>query len=373
MWTKIETWCNQESNQCLSIDLLDSLSNGKTFQNGRFHGYENDWKNGTDAFRAIFAFYDGQKHTNLNSLMCGMFGGYMAYDVISCLRLCTTEFSMKSIGRYKCIAMNGFNEVIRARTCYYYLDCSDGNIIMSDYSPDREHRIESAVTMGITTSSVTNDTFDAGLVWMEELARKLENEEMEIGELSMGDMEMRHKMLFVYPTEKCTKVDSNDPSLPLVSRTITRGIEIVASSHYDPCLPNYVSYSIRMRLLPVNEEGYMSPSERGFDTCQLMTRHWVLRNGNTNQDEVVDGDGVIGLYPLLMDNGFRGDHGQSVNQVTTGRLVSSSRERWFRYQSLSSTDCTSFRGRIRFVPGSLREPAGEPFYADVGIFALVGP
>ena len=302
-----------------------------------------------------------------------MFGGYMAYDFISCLRLCTTEFSTNTVGRYKCIAMNGLNEVTRSRPCHFYLDCSNGNIIMSDYSPDREDLIESAVALGTTTSSITNNTFDAGLVWMEELSRKLEYEEMDIGELSVGGFSFRPRILYVYPTEKCMNVDTNDPSLPIVSRTVTRGIEIVASSHYDPFLSNYVSYSIRMRLVPANEQGYMSPSERGFGTCQLMTRHWVLSNRNTNQDEVVDGDGVIGLYPLLMDNGFRDDEGQSVNRVRAGELVLSEREKWFRYQSLSSTDCTSFRGRIRFMPGSLREPTGEPFYADVGVFALVGP
>lgn len=35
------------------------------------------------------------------------------------------------------------------------------------------------------------------------------------------------------------------------------------------------AYSIRMRLLSPEEEGYKLASERGFETCQLTDRHWV--------------------------------------------------------------------------------------------------
>ncbi len=368
---------------------MNSLLNGNSFTNGRFVEYypnqpiqSNDpyfneipaigelHGKGTDAFRAIFAFYDGQftnkfPEANESDYFCsGLFGGYVAYQFISCMRMTSSSFCGRRSTRFKCIAMNSFNGVAFTRPSFVYLDCRDGNMFTSDFGPDEERSLLRAQPVSIVGR---NDTCDFGLIWMEELARKLDNNELEVG--SIGPDGEYCKMIVVYPTEKCQEVCNNN--IPRVARTVTKGIEIVASSHFDPFIVDYVSYSIRMRLLTSGEEGYMSPSERGFETCQLITRHWLLTNGSSGQDEIVNGEGVIGLYPLLMEGGYRNDQGRDASTVQKGSVVTS--EKMFRYQSLSSTDFVSFRGQIRFMPGSIKEPTGDPFYVDVGRFALVGP
>ena len=50
---------------------------------------------------------------------------------------------------------------------------------------------------------------------------------------------------------------------------------------------------------------YSPPSERGFETAQLRSRHWrIQRRGET---DAVHGDGVVGKFPLLREGGWRDD------------------------------------------------------------------
>ena len=57
------------------------------------------------------------------------------------------------------------------------------------------------------------------------------------------------------------------------SRAVTRGVEVVTSAVFVPEMEVFV-YSIQIRLLTSEDgEGYLSPEVRGFDTCQLLSRH----------------------------------------------------------------------------------------------------
>ena len=62
-------------------------------------------------------------------------------------------------------------------------------------------------------------------------------------------------------------------------------------------------YSIRMRLLtPDNGDNYMSPEQRGFNTCQLVSHHWRMSKLAANGQPVIDkvhGEGVIGYFSIL--------------------------------------------------------------------------
>ena len=51
-----------------------------------------------------------------------------------------------------------------------------------------------------------------------------------------------------------------------VTRAVTRGIEVKATSVYMPEHRQAWSYSIQVRLLQPGEEGYLTPEERGFET-----------------------------------------------------------------------------------------------------------
>jgi F-box protein 3 len=153
---------------------------------------------------------------------------------------------------------------------------------------------------------------------------------------------------------------------PKQSVATTRGIRVTASAIYAPELGMFV-YSIRLRLLSADEEGGLSPAERGFETAQLRSRHWIL--GQTSgPPETVNGAGVVGRYPLLFEGGWREDRQTDASgTVRPGHECDGT----FIYQSMSGRGPTcSFEGELEFVPGSLRKPAGEPFRVTVGRFPL---
>ena len=146
---------------------------------------------------------------------------------------------------------------------------------------------------------------------------------------------------------------------------VTRGVEVASSAVFAPeqgcCI-----YSIRIRLLPAAEGG-LSPQERGFETCQLHSRHWLLMD-DQGQGEQVHGDGVVGCYPLLRDGGYRDDRqSQYSSAVRRGEEC----EGTFIYQSMSGRGgMRSFGGELSFAPGSLAEPTGAEFNVTVARFPL---
>ena len=252
------------------------------------------------------------------------------------------------------------NAIGRGR--FMHINCLDGQVYLSATTTPSED-------IPVSKSS-KNDEYDAGLVWMETLAEKLEREEIEIGicNPTKSDNSL-FKILLHYPTLKCKRqLGSGSNTLPIVSHAITKGIEVIASSHCDPVMNGIISYSIRLRILTEGEEGYMTELERGYKSCQLMSRHWVILYGETGEEDTVVGDGVIGLYPVLYENLHRVDFTDSFNNLSKGRFI---REGTFRYQSNVSSSCTSLRGRIRFMPGSMDCPTGSPFFVDLAPFALV--
>jgi ApaG protein len=76
-----------------------------------------------------------------------------------------------------------------------------------------------------------------------------------------------------------------------MSNTLTRGVRIIVKPRYvpeqsEPAESQYLfAYHITIR----NE---------GDQTVQLMTRHWVITNGEGKVDEV-HGPGVVGYQPVL--------------------------------------------------------------------------
>ncbi len=76
-----------------------------------------------------------------------------------------------------------------------------------------------------------------------------------------------------------------------MSDTVTRGIRITVRPQYipersDPDLPQYVfAYHITIR-------------NQSDDTVQLLSRHWVITDGEGHVEEV-RGAGVVGYQPVL--------------------------------------------------------------------------
>jgi F-box protein 3 len=156
-------------------------------------------------------------------------------------------------------------------------------------------------------------------------------------------------------------------SAPAFTTTVTRGVRAVAVSVYAPEMGSFI-YSVRLRLLRPDEPGCLTEQDRGFSTCQLSTRHWILRQAN-GSNESVDGSGVVGKYPLLREGGSYRDDAQDrrcrlnsgvpPEMVAPGPGVDADE---FIYQSMTGRgETVAFGGALRFVPGSLRAPTGDAF------------
>ena len=131
-------------------------------------------------------------------------------------------------------------------------------------------------------------------------------------------------------------------------------------------------YSIRMRLLtPDDGDEYMTPEARGYDTCQLVSRHWRItklqEDGGSPVIEDVRGGGVIGYFPILCDGSYVRIFG-NMQYIARARGA-------FSYQSCTEADCPgSIEGSLQFRPMWRDDrPDGDVFDVRVDPFPLTYP
>lgn len=153
-----------------------------------------------------------------------------------------------------------------------------------------------------------------------------------------------------------------------VSVCVTRGVEVTASCAYTPENAQAGwAYSIALRLVGTEEE-------RGFKSCQLHTRHWIIREEGQREASHVNGEAVIGFKPILVDGGWLLNEESDPNRQYD--FDDGFQEGAFRYQSCSGRNNSmrgSFGGEITFVPGTVRRPTGPPFEAKLMDFQLLVP
>lgn len=199
------------------------------------------------------------------------------------------------------------------------------------------------------------------LLWLEEFTKRTTSGVYTVDRLIQAD---HNRSMILFPAR---------PGTLGCTRVLTRGIEVQASSIYMIEHRMGWTYSIRVRLLTPDEAGYQSPEERGFTTCQLRARHWVVTDGRTGETEHVRGEGVVGRYPLLFEGGYRDDSQNNRGNITEGARC----EGTFIYQSCSGRvghgQGGSFGGELVFVPGTLVEPTGSDFDVTVETFPLRRP
>eukprot|EP00554_Chaetoceros_debilis_P010604 CAMPEP_0194108258 /NCGR_PEP_ID=MMETSP0150-20130528/8006_1 /TAXON_ID=122233 /ORGANISM="Chaetoceros debilis, Strain MM31A-1" /LENGTH=510 /DNA_ID=CAMNT_0038796923 /DNA_START=68 /DNA_END=1600 /DNA_ORIENTATION=- len=344
LWAKVEMWCSDDDRSGeLGSRIIDSLEPGARQSSGRF-ARTIDCE-AAHAYEAIFAFHDGQKTTNSDDAVdvsIGLFGCYRVYDHHCCMTLHNTrKAGALSFGHFIAIAGNNLSQ----RYNNIILNVDEGIIQVCGVSENGPSLI---------TAYKLQSGADVGLLWMEEYVRRLDNGEMSIRKEQFGRLPPLN-MISPFPNHRSS----------LSSRKVTRGIEIVASS-----IPAReivaVVYSLQIRILNPDEEGYLTPSVRGYETCQLSTRHWVLTNNEDGSTDNVSGEGVIGCFPVLYEGGYRDDQTNHMGDVEEGARESGT----FVYQSCARMKSGHFEGRIKFYPGSINDPSGEPFYVDVGRFDL---
>jgi hypothetical protein len=334
MWKMIEDWCDR--NGVLGRNIRSSLKPG-------WPCFPRDSNPSVSAFRAVYAFYAGQDERAFGRYVTGLFGGFQAYDVISISRWmipsCSGDPSLVVISQsaMKTISMETLTGQLYSTSRCNPIDVADGN--------------------------------DSLLRWFEEHASRLHRDYLAIGILHPDDVDDRNDnansicSLLKYPTV----YDANN-----CSRTVTRGLEIVASSIFVEEMGMFV-YSIRMRLLtPDDGDEYMTPEARGYDTCQLVSRHWRItklqEDGGSPVIEDVRGDGVIGYFPILCDGSYVPIFG---NMQSRGRARGARGA--FSYQSCTEAP-GSIEGSLQFRPMWRDDrPDGDIFDARVDPFPLTYP
>ena len=122
------------------------------------------------------------------------------------------------------------------------------------------------------------------------------------------------------------------------SEAVTRGIRVRVDPQYDP-QRSKPSAGHWFFLYTVTIEN------QGVETVQLMSRHWIITDGN-NQVEEVRGPGVVGEQPVLAP-------GKSF-QYTSGCPL--------------TTDVGKMEGTYQMVTTS-----GEAFDAEIAPFTLATP
>jgi uncharacterized protein affecting Mg2+/Co2+ transport len=163
-----------------------------------------------------------------------------------------------------------------------------------------------------------------------------------------------------------------------MSCSVTRGIEVRASARWFPIFDQdedtdhgiNFGYSIRIQMLEPT-------SDRDFDTCQLVSRHWEFMDGNGHVRRV-DGQAVVGKQPVLYRENGKPCY-VDLGEAGDGYRY---RDKVFIYQSQSGpvagtthadTNAASVRGTFAFCPGSIANPAGPLFHVTVAPFPLTVP
>jgi uncharacterized protein affecting Mg2+/Co2+ transport len=331
------------------------------------------------ALRYVYAVHDGQQlaidrcmlsqdaagvRANLSSLWHGLFGGYSAYSHLVCMRMHPSTVAAEIAAKigptvFRLPAATGERAVGPAETD----DDSRLELLSTSYRIDRCFAVDARDAVHVRGCAGDWQVATPSLAgWFCEYARRLSCGYYRVGPLSGPDGD-RTLGILLFPDV----VDGD-----WCTRAVTQGIEVVASAVYMPEHPQAFAYSLRIAMLKGGAHG----------SAQLFRRTWTITDGR-GEPRVVTGEGVVGKFPLLRAGGGYRDDEQASASVAAGpsfsRAVPPGREvpSRFVYQSFSgpmeSPEGGRFGGGILFYPGSVSEPAGEPFVVAVAPFRLARP
>jgi uncharacterized protein affecting Mg2+/Co2+ transport len=364
LWKKLFAWLDGPDCGEVGERVKRLLS-----RRGMFHRDWSEARNepGIVACQAVYSFCQGPEAfeimtsgvSDAETKASGLLGGSHAYGFASCTHLIRPKLtpSDKLI-----IAMDPFAMHTGARKMFC-VDLLTGKLEL--------HYDTNFVRPAITAAALDEQSkgtpigHDAVLLWLEEYSDRVSTGRVRVDHI--GDpADDAPRAIMQYPQLPIAASPVVTDGIQAVSRVVTRGVEVVASSVYLPQTGEDSNlgfiYNIRIRLLTPENEDFVSAADRGFETCQLLSRHWRIANHDIQRVEQVDGEGVIGMYPLLREGGYQFpgiglDDGEDFDGT-------------FSYTSCTRAMQGSFSGTIQFVPGSLRSPTGPAFAVELRPFAL---
>mmetsp|Transcript_7207 Transcript_7207/g.15734 ORF Transcript_7207/g.15734 Transcript_7207/m.15734 type:complete len:446 (+) Transcript_7207:122-1459(+) len=273
------------------------------------------------------------------SVFHGMFGGYSFYDELVSVRMLPLDRMIK----WTTVIQNGRlvnrNQILFAASFnfkkLFVVNSADASI--------------SVVSPGVLLPAVPTvaGAEDGVLRWLEEYARRLSCGyycvELLDPELSSS------ASISLFPAQA-----------PGMVKAVTRGVQVRGSCLYvpehSPPGRNVFTYSIRFSLLPHDEQRQHWPATAGpprvLDSCQLMTRHWIIRNAEGEEIDEVRGEAVVGKFPLLRPG-----------------------EPEFVYQSCTNQQAARgyMEGDFTFVEGNIAKPTGPEWDVVCPRFVLEVP
>lgn len=291
------------------------------------------------ATRLIYRLHDGQE---ISDKLLGIIGGYSVYDHLVNVNLLPLkhavmesqriihDLSFSNKSKYIAVAAS----VTRSEKVFC-LNCVNYQLYVGTAVLREDGEMMPCVPELLFKFS-GNQQCDGVLLWLEEHNRRLHSGMITV--LQKGNL----KSISQFPEKP-----------PLCSSAVTNGVQVRASAVLVPeqssnGIPGFLfAYSVHMSLLP---EGCIVHGMT-YNSCQLYWRHWIIRENEVVKHNV-DGEAVIGKYPLLVPG-----------------------EKEFVYESCTTQKRTtgSIEGSFTFFPGSLARPKGDAFEVEVARFPLEMP
>ncbi len=140
---------------------------------------------------------------------------------------------------------------------------------------------------------------------------------------------------------------------PAVQVAITNGVVVKVSTILAPEIPSpvcIVAYSIRLSMLPPDEQ----QGGPRMESCQLRSRRWRIMDDDGQVVDTVEGEGVVGQYPVLRPGAPEFEYRSCSQQVDGGGWM---------------------EGEFEFVAGTIGDPlmGVEPFWVQCPRFSLGSP
>lgn len=137
---------------------------------------------------------------------------------------------------------------------------------------------------------------------------------------------------------------------PHMQTATTHGVVVRVSTVSEPEVgalrQAVVAYAVRFSML--SDDAWPAGLPR-MASCQLRARRWRIMDDLGEVVDTVEGEGVVGRYPLLFPGAPEIEYRSCSQPVGEGGHM---------------------EGEFEFVPGTLNTPLGEPFYVMCPRFSL---